>query len=196
MNESKKTSRFLDAINRYAVEQSDAIRHEVEEFKKQEIEKATKEAINDAYALIQKNIAIEKAKIVSEYAKLEQDSKRELFIERQKIVEKVFKKAIQKLTEFTKSDEYKDYIIKSAKEIASAFDKNECVIYIKESDMDFAKDIKEIIPDCTIECDKKIAIGGIKGYCEKLSIIADNTLDSKLLNQREWFTENSELKVV
>ncbi len=196
MNESNKTSRFLEAINRYAKEQSDAILQEVEEFKKQEIEKATKEAITDAYVLIQKTIAVEKSKIVSEFAKKEQDSKRELFIKRQEIVEEVFEKATKKLVDFTKTDEYKEYMIKSAKEIAQQFADNGCVVYVKADDMAFAQDIKGIISNCEIVADEKITIGGIKGYCEKLSVIADNTLDSKLSYQREWFVENSELKVV
>ena len=44
--------------------------------------------------------------------------------------------------------------------------------------------------------DKTIKIGGIKGYCKALSIVADETLDSKLYAQREWFIENSGLSVL
>ena len=196
MTQDKKTSSFLTAINKYAQQQSDAILKEAEEFKQQEIERATKEAITDAYTLIQKNIAVEKAKIVSEYAKLAQKSRSEIFIRRNEIVEEVFKKSTDKLIFFTKTAEYDEYIKKSASEIADLFENKNCVISIKNDDSVKADMIKAIIPNCTVKSDDSIVIGGIKGYCEELSIIADDTLDSKLLNQRQWFAENSNLKVV
>ena len=196
MTQDNKTSSFLKAINKYAQQQSDAILKEAEEFKKQEIEKATKEAITDAYTLIQKNISVEKSKIVSEYAKREQKSRSELFIRRMQIVEEVFDKATDKLSSFTKTDEYNDYIRKSATEIAELFSGKSCIVYVKNDDTDKAQLIKGIIENCTVECDNSIIIGGIRCYCEELSMIADDTLDSKLLNQRQWFSENSDLKVV
>ena len=56
--------------------------------------------------------------------------------------------------------------------------------------------IKAIISNCTVEYDDSILIGGIKGFCEEMSVIADDTLDTKLSNQLQWFAENSNLKVV
>lgn len=196
MTQDNKTSSFLKAINKYAQQQSDAILKEAEEFRQQEIERATKEAITDAYTLIQKNITVEKAKIVTEYAKLAQKSRSEIFIRRNELVEKVFKKATDKLVAFTKTADYDEYIKKSATEIAMLFENKNCVIYIKSDDKAKADMIKAIISDCTIEYDDSILIGGIKGFCEEMSVIADDTLDTKLSNQHQWFTENSNLKVV
>lgn len=196
MNESQKTSSFLRAINKYAKEQSDAIRLEAEEFRKQEIEKATKEGLSDAYALIQKEITVKKAQIVSDVAKREQESRKQLFVKRNEIVEKVFADAKAQLQQYTNSDAYLAYIEKSAKEIAQLFENNNCVVYLKESDLSKADLIKGIINNCEICADNSIELGGIKAYCETLSIMADDTLDTKLSDQRVWFAENSGLKVV
>lgn len=196
MTQDNKTSSFLKAINKYAQQQSDAILKEAEEFRQKEIERATKEAITDAYTLIQKNITLEKAKIVSDYAKLSQKSRSEIFVRRNEIVEEVFEKATSKLVSFTKTSEYDEYIKKSASEIAKLFEDKNCVISIKNDDAHKTDMIKAIVPNCTVEFDNSIVIGGIKGYCEELSVIADDTLDSKLLNQRQWFAENSNLEVV
>ena len=68
MNQDKKTSSFLEAINKYEKKQSDAILQEVEEFKKREIEKATKEA---ALATITKYKLEQEAKAKAEAAKQE-----------------------------------------------------------------------------------------------------------------------------
>lgn len=196
MDKSQKTSSFLRAINKYAKEQSDAIRLEAEEFRKQEIEKATKEGLEDAYTLIQKEISVKKAQIVSDVAKREQESRRNLFIKRNEIVEQVFTDASEKLSEYTKTEDYVTYIKKSAEKINKLFENNACVVYIKEADNDKAELIKGIISQCEVVFDNTIELGGIKAYCESLGIIADDTLDTKLSDQRVWFTENSGLKVV
>ncbi len=196
MNQENKTSSFLRAINKYAQQQSADILRETEEFKKQEIEKATQEGLKDAYTLIQKEISVKKALIISEFSKKEQESRKELFKKRIEITKSVFEKAEQKLRTFTDTDDYNNYLSKSAQEIADAFSNNACVIYLNEKDAHKADIIKSIIPQCEIQIDNTITLGGIKGYCKALSILADNTLDTKLSNKHQWFCENSGLKVV
>ncbi len=196
MNQSQKTSSFLRAINKYAKEQSEAIRLEAEEFRKQEIEKATKEGLEDAHALILKEINSKKAIITSDIAKREQESKKMLFIKRSEIVESVFADAREKLVNFTSSEFYADYIRKSAEEIAEVFENKACVVYIRECDASYGELIKESIKNCDIKTDNTITLGGIKGYCKELSMLCDDTLDTKLSDQRARFAETSGLKVV
>ena len=62
--------------------------------------------------------------------------------------------------------------------------------------MKFADEIKSVFSgNVDVKADNMIKIGGIIGNCKDKNIVADNTLDSKLDNQKEWFTENSQLKV-
>ncbi len=196
MNQSQKTSNFLKAINKFAKEQSDAIKREVEQFKKQEIEKANQEGIKDAYELIQKEIGTKKSQIVSDIARREQNSRKELFNKRNEITQSVFDDVREKLKDFVNSDDYTQYLKRSAQQIAELFGDNDCVIYIKEQDSNKVDMIKTIITDCTVEFDESIELGGIKAYCKALNILADNTLDSKLDDEYAWFAENSGLKVV
>lgn len=196
MNQSQKTSNFLRAINKFAKEQSDAIHREVEQFKKQEIEKATQEGIKYAYELIQKEIGTKKAQIVSDIARREQSSRKELFDKRNEIEQSVFDDVKVKLREYVNCDGYVEYVKRSAQQISELFGDSACVVYISEQDSDKADMIKSIIACCTIEVDDSIELGGIKAYCKSLNIMADNTLDSKLDDERIWFAENSGLKVV
>ena len=48
---------------------------------------------------------------------------------------------------------------------------------------------------CKIDVDTSILIGGIRGYDKILQKIVDDTLDEKLSEQREWFTQNSKLTI-
>ena len=52
-NNQEKASNFLKAINKYAEEQRKEIQKEVEDFKREELEKAEAEVLNDAFQLIQ-----------------------------------------------------------------------------------------------------------------------------------------------
>ena len=81
--------------------------------------------------------------------------------------------------------------------IASDDEENIKLSSLNEKDMDFADKLKALFVGETEVCtDKTIKIGGLKGYCKALSIVADETLDSKLGAQREWFIENSGLSVL
>lgn len=41
--------------------------------------------------------------------------------------------------------------------------------------------------NCSVEAVSSIYIGGLKAQCERIGIVVDFTLDTKLENQREWF---------
>lgn len=195
-NQSGKTSNFLKAINKYAEEQRTKIRNEAENFKKEEIEKAESEILNDIYILIQKEMAEMKAEIAKEMSKKELDSRKNLFEKRNSITKKVFEKSKSKLLEFTKTDEYPKLLAKYAKAISSVLVEPGTIIYVRKEDLCFSDTIKEAFGrDCNIEIKENIKIGGIYSYNPNMGLIADETLDSKLEEQHIWFAENSGLKL-
>lgn len=197
MEKTAKTDNFLKAIKKYADNQRNTILSEVDNFKKEKIAEAKKKAEYDSEKLIKDKLEAKKNEQTSKIAKLMQEGQRKLFLERAEMTESVFKKAEEKLIEFTKTTKYAELLNNYAKNISALFDGKSCVIYINERDMAFADQIKTLFGGKAELCaDKTIKIGGLKGYCEALSIVADETLDSKLNAQREWFFENSGLSVL
>ena len=196
MNERTKESKFLDAINQYAEKQKATISAEVEEYKNQRIEQATEQGLSDAYNLIQRDIAKQKADIVIETAAKENALRKRQFELRQKIHDEVFKKAWEKLLAFTESDQYADSLKRSAENAKELFGGKAVVISTAPKDAKYAELIKSVFSEADIREDKDILIGGIKVYCKETGILADDTLDSKLHDQHEWFIEHSGLKVV
>lgn len=197
MEKTAKTDNFLKAIKKYADNQRNTILSEVDNFKKEKIAEAKKKAEYDSEKLIKDKLEAKKNEQTSKIAKLMQEGQRKLFLERAEMTESVFKKAEEKLIEFTKTTKYSELLNNYAKNISALFDGKSCVIYINERDMVFADQIKTLFGGKAELCaDKTIKIGGLKGYCEALSIVADETLDSKLNAQREWFFENSGLSVL
>ena len=205
---------FLKAIEKYAEEQRNKIRFESESFKKQELEKAETEGIREAYTLIQREMAAIRTEISSQLSRVEMASRKKIFEKRNKMTENVFEKVTQRLVEFTKTADYEKLMLESVKKIAQALKADDVIFFIKESDLKFADKIKvaytaerlkdkkladkiksAFSPSCEVKSSKEIKIGGITGRSASLGLIADETLDTKLDGQREWFYQNSGLRV-
>lgn len=205
---------FLKAIEKYAEEQRNKIRFESESFKKQELEKAESEGLREAYNLIQREMAAIRTEISSQLSRDEMASRKKIFEKRNKMTENVFEKVTQKLVEFTKTADYEKLMLESVKKIAQTLKADDVIFFIKESDLKFADKIKTAYtaerlkdkkladkiksafsPSCEVKSSKEIKIGGITGRSASLGLIADETLDTKLDGQREWFYQNSGLRV-
>ena len=184
MQDVGKTSNFLKAINKYAAEQRKEIKTRAEEFRKYELQKAEAEVLRDAYYLIQNEMAQMKKNIASEVSKLEFEKRRELFAKRQTIMNDVFKKAQDKLL--------KNY----AGAVSKILKKSGTVLYICKRDEGFIDVIREAYGKiCKVEVSDSIKIGGILAVNKVMSLVVDETLDSKLEEQRNWFEENSKLNI-
>lgn len=208
------TDNFLKAIEKYAEEQRNQIRFESETYKKQELEKAESEGLREAYALIQREMSAIRTEISSKLSRDEMESRMHLFEKRNEMSEKIFEKVTQKLLAFTKTTEYEKMLLDSVKKIAQALKADDVVFYVKSDDLKLAEKIKAAYASergkekkltdkiraafssaCDVKASKEIKIGGITGRSASLGLIADDTLDTKLDGQREWFYKNSGLKV-
>ncbi len=197
MNDSTKTNNFLNAIQKFADRQREDMQSEIDRFRAEELKKAEEEGLQDAYELIHKEMNIQQAAITKEIAQKEKQSQDELFVKRSHMMRTVFEKAQKKLIEYTSTEDYKKRLIKSAGDISEIFGEKDCVIYLKNGDMEMSQSLADCFKgNVSFKADATIKIGGIRVYCSEAGIIADETLDSRLEDQKEWFIENSELKVI
>lgn len=192
INNEKKASDFIKAINAEADAKCEEIKNETDSYIERELKNAKKAAKENA-----------KAVAASELSKLGEQSNadsyksrvcqiREIVAKRTEITDKVFEKATKEITEFTKSGEYGDFLEKSAKSIISAIG-DDAVIYIKEDDEKYSSRLKAFCKD--VRTDKSIIIGGCKGENACTSMSADDTLDSRIEEQREEFYSYSGLSI-
>lgn len=196
MNEKTKESKFLDAINKYAEHQKAQISQEIETYKNEKIEQATEQGLQDAYELIRADISRRKAAIVNQVAVEELRLRNELFAERQSICDKVFAQAKDQLTAFTQSAGYTAFLERSLHQIREVCGDHPCKVSVAPKDEDKRDMIQNALSGTEVIVDNAIAIGGVKAYCTELGILMDDTLDSRLEEQRAWFIENAGLKVV
>ncbi len=190
MYDGERVSRFLRAIDRHAKRQQTEILEEMEKLEKQELEKAEAEIIEDVKLILRREINGIKNKISVEVSHKVLDRRKRIDHKRQSMLKSIFKESQQQLIEFTKTQEYRDSLIRYTKNIADRLKNNDVVLYVYEKDLKYEDMIKEAFGrECEFKPDKSIKIGGIRGYSKSEGVIADETIDSKLIAQEEWFLE-------
>ncbi len=193
-DESTKTSKFLEAINKYAKEQRDKLNSEAEKIRKEEEIRIEDEMLGNAYKLIQREMAEMKTEISREYSNREMEGRRKLFERRSEIMEEVFDKARERLIEFTKSDAYEKFLKDVVSSVLETLSGSDLVLYLRSEDQHFADMLKSSCKtQCEFSVDDSIKLGGVRGYSKSQGVIVDETLDARLEDQREWFVENSGL---
>lgn len=191
-----KSSNFLNAIKKFNEEERAKVVREMEDKKAEAVKEAEAKGKSDADKYIKKFLSAEKSEITGRYAVKNLEAQGNVFKARDEIVTTVFERSAEKLKEFSKSPEYKDKLLYFAKEIADTFKDNSCIIYVKEDDLKYENDIKSVFSgEVEIKKDVKIQIGGLRGLCKDLEIVADNTLDSKLESKKASFLKNVDLKI-
>ena len=191
-----KTDNFLKAIEKYAAEQRSKIESEAEEFKSKELNKAEEDGLKEAYVLLQKKMLSINTSIARELSKAENASRKSTFEKRQEIEDKVFERAKEKLLEYAGTDKYITKLLESAKTVSEKLTADDVTLYVCERDLKLKnKIISAFGRKCDVQASNEIQIGGIMGISRKVGLLADETLDTKLQNQREWFCENSGLTI-
>ena len=191
-----KTDNFLKAIEKYAEEQRGKLQSEVEAFREREMNAAEEEGLREAYTMIQKTMADINSRIARETSKADAASKKNIFLKRQQIEEEVFARAKEKLLAFCETEKYDALMKRSAVNISHVLKADDVVLYVRQDDMKYKAKLKLYFGvNCEIQPTDEIEIGGMIGVSRSMGLIADETLDAKLLQQREWFYENSGLTV-
>ena len=191
-----KTDNFLKAIEKYAAEQRSKIESEAEEFKSKELNKAEEDGLKEAYVLLQKKMLSINTSIARELSKAENASRKSTFAKRQEIEDKVFERAKGKLLEYAGTDKYIQKLLESAKTVSEKLTADDVILYVCEKDLKLKdKIISAFGRNCTVQSSSEIQIGGIMGISRTVGLLADETLDTKLQNQKEWFCENSGLTI-
>lgn len=188
MYEAERMSRFLRAIDKHAKKQQTEILEEMERIEKKELQKVEAEIVEEMKVMIRREIYSIKNKISIEVSHKELDERKKLAQKRHEMMKNIFKESERRLIEFTRTKEYRESLVKYAKNIAKKLINDDVILYVYEEDLKYEEMIKEAFGrDCKVEADAKIKVGGIRGYSKSQGLIADETIDAKLLTQEEWF---------
>ena len=197
LNQEERAAKFFDAITKDAEERHEEMTRKTRETVESGLEKAKTKAHSQAQAKIERERMLKEQEFNRTVANERTQQRARLTDKRGAITDEVFGDACEKLTAFTESDGYADFLKKSAAGFAAVFPQGDVIVYVRPGDMRFADDIKNAFGrDCKVESSDEITIGGCRAGVAGGSTVADDTLDTRLEAQREWFLENSGMSVI
>ena len=197
LNQEERAAKFFDAITKDAEERHEEMTRKTRETVESGLEKAKTKAHSQAQAKIERERMLKEQEFNRTVANEITQQRARLTDKRGAITDEVFGDAREKLTAFTESDGYADFLKKSAAGFAAVFPQGDVIVYVRPGDMRFADDIKKAFGrDCKVESSDEITIGGCRAGVAGGSTVADDTLDTRLEAQREWFLENSGMSVI
>ena len=195
--EAEKLERFEKAVYKEVNIQVNEILNQAESSRKEIIEKANDDSLNEAYDKIKQEIKKISAKYTKLVSKAELDCKRDILVHREKLASKIIENVRNSLISFTQSDKYKDYLINLIKQEIENLDENsEPVFFLSKKDMQFADEIREKLnQDICIQEKDCIKIGWLFIGYKNQNVLKDNTLDSALSDQKCEFINSCCLKL-
>jgi len=193
----QKSDKFLQAIRTFADQRIDTIHKHIAETLQAEIDKQDKLMQVKMRNDIERGVQRAKSEVTRTYAAKEQEMKKDLLLMRQKILDAVFSEARLKLQEFTKTEEYRQFLSESAVKLSDMFTQDDTIFFVKKGDLAHASLITAAFgKPCTVKVERQLLIGGFMAESELLGLVADLSLDSMLKAQQPWFEKNSGLVVV
>ena len=195
----KKEQVFLymkEEIERLASLEEEKILAEAKELEAEAYQQIKAEAKKDADALLAKEL-VEISSNASVEASLSQEEKTKKLVEtREAYVTKIFKEAKNRLNEFVNSEGYKIYLIKHMEKISSLYQMSDSILKLRQNDTKYADDlVKAYGIDLTVEVSDEIKIGGFIIENKATNVVVDESLDTALENQKEWFYKTSGLMI-
>ena len=195
----KKEQVFLymkEEIERLASLEEERILAEAKQLEEEAYNQIKAEAKKDAEALLAKELA-EISSSASVEASLSQEEKtKKIVAKRDEYVASIFKEAKDKLIAFVSSKDYQTYLIKHMKEICKLYQMEDSILELREEDMIYKDElIKAYGTALEVEASNKIMIGGFIIKNKVTNVVVDESLDSALENQKDWFYKTSGLMI-
>ena len=192
----ERAKRIEADIMEHATSEKEKYLQEAADYKRRELEKAENEVLNESYEKIQDAVAEIRTRTAHMIAKKDYEAKRELFIKRMEMSDKVFAQVKEKLISYTKTPAYEERIAKSVKQLVEKYPLEGCELRFAPHDNVLAeKAAKAFGHGCTVAEDRDIVIGGFVLVHRGQGIYLDETLDSALEEQKTWFYQNSGLPI-
>lgn len=186
---------FRDEICRVSKLQIEQLEDEIESIRKQTLKELEANAKRDVEISCEQELRELQSDYSTRISRLHDDTDRLLMKKRNELAEMIFSDVIKEIEKFTESNSYERLLTGHAKELAQRNYPNP-KLYLRESDMKYTKIIqKEFGSDIEILPDDTIIYGGLRLESIEGGIVVDETFDSLLVEQKEWFYQNSGLFV-
>lgn len=185
-----------DEIEKIADQEEKQILEEAKALEKEAYAQMEAEAKKDAKRQLEKELAAISSKAsIDAAANLEQRTKK-LVEKRDELVKNIFEQAKNQLVAFVESNEYKDYMINHIQKIGQEYQMTGCVLNLRKEDMKYQKElVKAYGFDIEVKINDQIRLGGFIIENPVTHVVCDETLETALENQKDWFYKTSGLMI-
>lgn len=184
------------SIMREAKEKADTLTAQKDNFRKNALSKAEDEVLREMYSRIQDEISDIRGNATRTVSREEAKFRQNLLLRREEITKAVFQQVRTRLIAYAKTEEYAKFMLELAAGMAKKYPLDNSVVLIRSDDYHMAAEMDKIfLGKCRIMADEAIRIGGIKLMNQAVGIFVDETLDSRLEDQKPWFYSNSGLTI-
>ncbi|PKK96484.1 MAG: hypothetical protein CVV58_06110 [Tenericutes bacterium HGW-Tenericutes-3] len=193
-NEDQLYRYFDKAIQRESKQKIEALQKEFDYLYAKEMKKITEDLT------MKKNLELNKAlkELQLEYQdkinKIGVGYDEKLIKERTFMTNIVFHSVLDKIYQFITSKKYEDLMKEKLEKVNQIAKEKHIQFTISDRDTHLPGLIKEVIKGKSdIILSPNLHLGGFEATIEKDGIVIDETIDSKLAEQKEWFYKNSKL---
>lgn len=188
--------KFTSAVIHDAEEERGKILAEVEEYRKQQMQRAEEDVLHEAYNLIQSEIAHIRSRQSRALSLAELEGRRKLLALRAEITDKVFTEASEKVVAYTKTQPYADWLCEKIKASAAMMAEGALVIEVKRGETTPAEKLVAAAGrTATVKEVPGITLGGFILVNSDKGLVIDETLDLRLQNEKDWFAASSGLSL-
>lgn len=190
-SELMKVEDFRADIMSDVSERKQNIERKLKEKLKRDYDEKELQFLEEAYDIIQdglKKIEREKNEVISKTA---MENKVRLLSKRKEIIDTVFKKAKDRILEYTKTEEYKKELVEKIKAHMEYMGEGEYVVYINYKDKDLYSYLQDIFVDTKIFIERKYIemLGGCKLHNTTTNVYLDDSIAKRLEQEEENFLQ-------
>lgn len=169
---------------------------QAKEFKESAMKKAEADVLQELYSRIQDEVAEIHTSATRSVSQKESKERQDLLLRREEITRSVFEQVKRRLLDFTKTPAYNDLMTEIAKELGVRCPMEGTIVMLRREDYHLAAKLGEYFgKNVRILADEAIHIGGIKVMNQSSGVFMDETLDSRLEDQKPWFYSHSGLTI-
>ena len=185
----KNTDQKLSSEEKEILDEAKAIEQEAYNQLRGEAEIDAKHQLDKELAEISSKASIEAS------AQLEERLKK-LVEKREEYVNTIFTEVKNKLVEFVNSSNYLEYLTSHVKAVSDEYQMTDCVLCVRKEDLKYADDLKKAYAlPIEVEEGQQIQLGGFIIENKTTNVVVDESLDSNLVAQKDWFYKTSGLMI-
>ncbi|MEF2783107.1 V-type ATP synthase subunit E family protein [Erysipelotrichaceae bacterium HCN-30851] len=194
LDEKQKLKQYFEEeIQRVSGKEIEKIESEIDTIRQKSIEEMEEEAQREAGLTKDQEIKEMMADQAIRISKLHEETNRKLMKKRRELFDAIFDEAKIKLKEYASSSECIQLLKQKASDLGKK-DFDHVTFYTAKKDSELLKALQEAYGKaCDGKADETIELGGFRMECESRGIVIDETFDTGLDEQKDWFYTNSGL---